>query len=75
MRKKRVPEHVSHDRWLVFPMRISSRCSLAFFVVLYASSQVDKRTAGRLAQAIQGCLSGTRGLSDPSNTKDTAGGR
>jgi chemotaxis protein MotB len=52
MKKKKVPEHVSHDRWLVSYADFITLL-FAFFVVLYASAQVDKRKAGRLAMAIQ----------------------
>ena len=36
-----------------FPMPTLSLCLFAFFVVMYASSQVDKRKVGKLAMAIQ----------------------
>ena len=42
----------SHDRWLVSYADFITLL-FAFFVVLYASSQVDKRKVGRLALAIQ----------------------
>jgi chemotaxis protein MotB len=67
MRKKRVPEHVSHDRWLVSYADFITLL-FAFFVVLYASSQVDKRKAGRLAQAIQVAFQ-ELGVFQTSNTK------
>lgn len=50
--KKKSPERVNHDRWLVSYADFITLL-FAFFVVLYASSQVDKRKAGRLAMAIQ----------------------
>jgi chemotaxis protein MotB len=50
--KKKPPEHVNHDRWLVSYADFITLL-FAFFVVLYASAQVDKRKAGRLAMAIQ----------------------
>ncbi len=52
MRKKRAPVHVNHDRWLVSYADFITLL-FAFFVVLYASSQVDKRKAGHLAEAIK----------------------
>jgi chemotaxis protein MotB len=52
MKKKRQPEPVNHERWLVSYADFITLL-FAFFVVLYASSQVDKRKAGRLALAIQ----------------------
>jgi chemotaxis protein MotB len=50
--KKKVQQHVNHERWLVSYADFITLL-FAFFVVLYASSQVDKRKAGRLAMAIQ----------------------
>jgi chemotaxis protein MotB len=51
MKRKR-QDHVNHERWLVSYADFITLL-FAFFVVLYASSQVDKRKAGRLALAIQ----------------------
>jgi len=51
-RRKRRTEHVNHDRWLVSYADFITLL-FAFFVVLYASSQVDKRKVGKLALAIQ----------------------
>src|SRR5271154_1556131 len=51
-RRKRHPSHVSHERWLVSYADFITLL-FAFFVVLYASSQVDKKKVGRLALAIQ----------------------
>jgi chemotaxis protein MotB len=50
--KKKPQEHVNHERWLVSYADFITLL-FAFFVVLYSSSQVDKRKAGRLAMAIQ----------------------
>lgn len=44
--------HPSHDRWLVSYADFITLL-FAFFVVLYASSQVDKRRVGQIAVAIQ----------------------
>lgn len=44
--------HANHERWLVSYADFITLL-FAFFVVLYASSQVDKRKVGRLALAIQ----------------------
>ncbi|MBZ5657300.1 MAG: OmpA family protein [Acidobacteriia bacterium] len=53
MRRRRKPaSHSSHDRWLVSYADFITLL-FAFFVVLYASSQVDKRKVGKLAMAIQ----------------------
>jgi chemotaxis protein MotB len=51
-RRKKEEPHVSHERWLVSYADFITLL-FAFFVVLYASSQVDKRRVGRLAMAIQ----------------------
>lgn len=51
-RRKRRPTHVNHERWLVSYADFVTLL-FAFFVVLYASSQVDKRKVGMLALAIQ----------------------
>jgi chemotaxis protein MotB len=50
-RRKRAP-HANHERWLVSYADFITLL-FAFFVVLYASSQVDKRKVGKLAMAIQ----------------------
>jgi chemotaxis protein MotB len=49
---RRRAHHVSHERWLVSYADFVTLL-FAFFVVLYASSQVDKRKVGMLALAIQ----------------------
>ncbi|MGA3194155.1 MAG: flagellar motor protein MotB [Terriglobales bacterium] len=51
-RRRKRGGHVNHDRWLVSYADFITLL-FAFFVVLYASSQVDKRKVGRLALAIQ----------------------
>ncbi len=51
-RRKRHEEHVNHERWLVSYADFITLL-FAFFVVLYASSQVDKRKVGKLALSIQ----------------------
>ncbi|MFZ0796211.1 MAG: flagellar motor protein MotB [Terriglobales bacterium] len=51
-RRKRAPSRANHERWLVSYADFITLL-FAFFVVLYASSQVDKRKVGKLALAIQ----------------------
>ena len=51
-RRKRIPQHPNHDRWLVSYADFITLL-FAFFVVLYSSAQVDKRKVGELAMAIQ----------------------
>ena len=67
MRRKKRLDHVSHDRWLVSYADFITLL-FAFFVVLYASAQVDKRKVGRLALAIQVGFK-QMGVFDSSNTK------
>jgi chemotaxis protein MotB len=52
MSKKKHPEHVNHERWLVSYADFITLL-FAFFVVLFASGQSDKRKQIKLAQAIQ----------------------
>jgi chemotaxis protein MotB len=51
-RRRRKVVHSNHERWLVSYADFITLL-FAFFVVLYASSQVDRRKAGKVAQAIQ----------------------
>jgi chemotaxis protein MotB len=51
-RRRRPASHANHERWLVSYADFITLL-FAFFVVLYASSQVDKRKVGKLALAIQ----------------------
>jgi len=55
-RKKKHPPHENHERWLVSYADFITLL-FAFFVVLYASSQVDKKKMGQLAGAIQEAFS------------------
>jgi len=52
MSRKKKPEHANHERWLVSYADFITLL-FAFFVVLYASSQVDKTKMGQLAASIQ----------------------
>jgi len=51
-RHKRAARHANHERWLVSYADFITLL-FAFFVVLYASSQVDQRKVGKLALSIQ----------------------
>src|ERR1700736_1932193 len=51
-RRKKHEEPVTHERWLVSYADFITLL-FAFFVVLYSSSQVDKRKIGKLALSIQ----------------------
>jgi chemotaxis protein MotB len=52
MSKKKHPEHVNHERWLVSYADFITLL-FAFFVVLFASSQTDKKKQMKLAVAMQ----------------------
>ena len=52
MRRRKKAGHANHERWLVSYADFITLL-FAFFVVLFSSSQVDKRKVGRLAMAIQ----------------------
>jgi len=51
-RRRKHAAHANHERWLVSYADFITLL-FAFFVVLYASSQVDQRKIGKLALAIQ----------------------
>jgi len=52
VRRRKKGGHANHERWLVSYADFITLL-FAFFVVLFSSSQVDKRKVGRLAMAIQ----------------------
>jgi chemotaxis protein MotB len=52
MMRRRRAQHANHERWLVSYADFITLL-FAFFVVLYASAQVDQRKVGKLAMAIQ----------------------
>ena len=49
-RKKKHPEHVNHERWLVSYADFITLL-FAFFVVMFASSQVDTKKMGQFAES------------------------
>ena len=51
-RKKKHPEHVNHERWLVSYADFITLL-FAFFVVMFAASNSDQKKAGQIAQAVQ----------------------
>src|SRR6478735_5654925 len=85
-RKKKHPEHVNHERWLVSYADFITLL-FAFFVVMFAVSQVDSKKVGRFTesfskaigvdmfpQAGRGILAGTTEgsiTSDPEPTKSS----
>src|ERR1051325_10092853 len=51
-RKKKHPEHVNHERWLVSYADFITLL-FAFFVVMFAASNSDQKKAGQVAKAVQ----------------------
>jgi chemotaxis protein MotB len=51
-KKKKHPEHVNHERWLVSYADFITLL-FAFFVVMFAASNSDQKKAGKIAQAVQ----------------------
>src|SRR5262245_28382549 len=51
-RKKKHPEHVNHERWLVSYADFITLL-FAFFVVMFVASNSDEKNAGQVAQAVQ----------------------
>ena len=51
-RKRKPPEHVNHERWLVSYADFITLL-FAFFVVMFAASNEDKDKAGQVSDAIQ----------------------
>lgn len=51
-RKKKHPEHVNHERWLVSYADFITLL-FAFFTTLYAISTVDAKKAGKMVQSMQ----------------------
>jgi chemotaxis protein MotB len=56
MSRKKHPEHVNHERWLVSYADFITLL-FAFFVVLFASSQSDKKKQTQMAAAMQSAFS------------------
>jgi len=66
-RRKRHAEHANHERWLVSYADFITLL-FAFFVVMFASSQVDKRKIGKIALAVQVAFQ-QLGVFEASNSK------
>ncbi len=54
-RKKKHPEHVNHERWLISYADFITLL-FAFFVVMFAVSQVDSRQVGRFTESFTDAL-------------------
>ena len=68
-RKKKHPEHVNHERWLVSYADFITLL-FAFFVVMFAVSQVDTNKVGRFTESVRAVTmwSGPQ-LTSPSDSK------
>ena len=66
-KRKKQPAHVNHERWLVSYADFIT-LMFAFFVVMFSSSQVDKKKIGNLALAVQVAFQ-ELGVFNASNTK------
>src|SRR5277367_3283640 len=58
-RKKKVPEHVNHERWLVSYADFITLL-FAFFVVMFATSQTDKGKAQQVSDSVKRALDGEK---------------
>ncbi len=58
MRKKRVPEHVNHDRWLVSYADFITLL-FAFFTTLYAISTIDAQKMGKMVLSMRASFDGS----------------
>ena len=58
-RKKRIPEHENHERWLVSYADFITLL-FAFFVVMFATSQVDKGKAQQVSDSVKKALAGEK---------------
>ncbi len=57
MRRKKQEEHVNHERWLVSYADFITLL-FAFFVVMFATSQVDKNKAKAVSESVKKALEG-----------------
>ncbi len=71
-KKKKAEEHVNHERWLVSYADFITLL-FAFFVVMYAISEVDKNKLKKLSQSVQFAFSykGTGGTMTQGKNADT----
>lgn len=63
MSRKKHPEHVNHERWLISYADFITLL-FAFFVVLFAAGQTDKRKQMKMAEAMQSAFQ-HNGIFDP----------
>ncbi len=58
-RKKKPPEHSNHERWLVSYADFMT-LHFAFFVVMFATSQVDKAKAKQVSESVTQAFEGQK---------------
>jgi len=58
-RKKKIPEHPNHERWLISYADFITLL-FAFFVVMFASSQTDKNKAQAVSDSVKRALEGQK---------------
>jgi chemotaxis protein MotB len=58
-RRKKVPEHANHDRWLISYADFITLL-FAFFVVMFASSQTDRTKAQAVSDSVKKALEGEK---------------
>jgi chemotaxis protein MotB len=58
-RRKKTPEHVNHERWLISYADFITLL-FAFFVVMFASSQTDKGKAQQVSDSVKKALEGEK---------------
>jgi len=71
-RRKKAPSHANHERWLVSYADFIT-LMFAFFVVMFASSQVDKKKVGRIAAYFDAYIKDGNAKA-PMAAKDSPGG-
>lgn len=58
-RKKKIPEHENHERWLISYADFITLL-FAFFVVMFATSQADKGKAQQVSESVKKALEGQK---------------
>jgi len=74
MPKKKHPEHVNHERWLVSYADFITLL-FAFFVVMYAISQADLAKLQKVAKSIRAAFGGGGGQDSFIDVEGTGGGK
>ncbi len=74
MRKKKHPEHVNHERWLVSYADFITLL-FAFFVVMYAISQADLAKLQKVSKSIREAFGGAGGQDSFIDLEGSGGGK